>query len=154
MAKKKSKNPLVIIINGPNLNMLGQREPTVYGTESLAIINRMLVEESKRLKLSVETFQSNSEGAIVDKIQQALGRAAGMIINPGAYTHTSIAIRDALLLLDLPIVEIHLSNTYRREDFRKLSMIADIVTGRIIGFGAFGYTMALQAIAQNLRLKP
>jgi 3-dehydroquinate dehydratase-2 len=154
MAKKKSKNPLVIIINGPNLNMLGQREPTVYGTESLAIINRMLVEESKRLKLSVETFQSNSEGAIVDKIQQALGRAAGMIINPGAYTHTSIAIRDALLLLDLPIVEIHLSNTYRREDFRKLSMIADIVTGRIIGFGAFGYTMALQALAQNLRLKP
>jgi 3-dehydroquinate dehydratase-2 len=154
MAKKKSKNPVVMIINGPNLNMLGQREPTVYGTESLAIINRMLVEESKRLKLSVETFQSNSEGAIVDKIQQALGRAAGMIINPGAYTHTSIAIRDALLLLDLPIVEIHLSNTYRREDFRKLSMIADIVTGRIIGFGAFGYTMALQALAQNLRLKP
>ena len=154
MAKKKSKNPLVMIINGPNLNMLGQREPTVYGSDTLADINRRLVEESKRLKLSVETFQSNSEGAIVDKIQKSFGRAAGMIINPGAYTHTSIAIRDALLLLDIPIVEIHLSNTYKREDFRKLSMIADIVTGRIVGFGAFGYIMALQALAQNPRLKP
>jgi 3-dehydroquinate dehydratase-2 len=150
MAAKDPKRPLVLIINGPNLNMLGQREPAVYGRETLADIDSMLEQEAKRLDLSLETFQSNSEGAIVDRIQQAVGHTAGLIINPGAYTHTSIAIRDALLLLDIPIVEVHLSNTYKREEFRKTSMLADIVTGRIVGFGAFGYIMALQAIAQRL----
>jgi len=151
MVKTDTKRPLVLIINGPNLNMLGQREPAVYGNDTLVDINVMLEREAERLKLSIETFQSNSEGAMVDKIQQALGRAAGLIINPGAYTHTSIAIRDALLLLDIPMVEIHLSNTYKREDFRKTSMIADIVTGRIVGFGAFGYIMALQAVEQRVQ---
>ena len=150
MAKKKKIDPLVVIINGPNLNMLGQREPAVYGSETLSDINSKLEQEANRLNLSIETFQSNSEGAIVDKIQQAWQNAAGLVINPGAYTHTSIAIRDALLLLDIPVVEIHLSNTYKREKFRKKSMIADIVTGRIVGFGAFGYIMALQAVAQCL----
>jgi 3-dehydroquinate dehydratase-2 len=150
MAKKETRRPLVLIINGPNLNMLGQREPSVYGKDTLADIDAMLEQEAKRLNLSLETFQSNSEGAIVDKIQQALGRATGLIINPGAYTHTSIAIRDALLLLDIPMVEIHLSNTYKREDFRKTSLIADIVTGRIVGFGAFGYILALKAVVQQL----
>lgn len=151
MVKKETRRPLVQIINGPNLNMLGHREPSVYGKDTMADIDAMLEREAKRLNLSLETFQSNSEGAIVDRIQQALGRAAGLIINPGAYTHTSIAIRDALLLLDIPMVEIHLSNTYKREDFRKTSMLADIVTGRIVGFGAFGYIMALQAVAQQLQ---
>jgi 3-dehydroquinate dehydratase-2 len=150
MAKTKPKRPLILIINGPNLNMLGQRETAVYGSDTLQDINTRLDQEANRLNLSIETFQSNSEGAIVDKIQQACQKAKGLIINPGAYTHTSIAIRDALLLLDIPIVEIHLSNTYRREDFRKISMMADIVTGRIVGFGSFGYIMALQAVAQNL----
>ena len=151
MVKTDPNPPLVLVINGPNLNMLGQREPAVYGSSTLADINIMLEQEAKRLNLSLETFQSNSEGAIVDKIQQACGQVAAIIINPGAYTHTSIAIRDALLLLDIPIVEIHLSNTYKREDFRKTSLIADIVTGRIVGFGAFGYIMALQAIGQRVQ---
>jgi 3-dehydroquinate dehydratase-2 len=151
MVKTDTNRPLVLIINGPNLNMLGQREPTVYGSDTLADINIMLEKEAERLDLSIKTFQSNSEGAIIDKIQQACGQAAAIIINPGAYTHTSIAIRDALLLLDIPIVEIHLSNTYKREDFRKTSMIADIVTGRIVGFGAFGYIMALQAVEQRVQ---
>ena len=150
MGKKDSKHPLVLVINGPNLNMLGRREPEVYGSDTLADINGMVEQEAERLGLSLESFQSNSEGAIVDKIQQAMDQAAGLIINPGAYTHTSIAIRDALLLLDIPIVEIHISNTYKREEFRKTSMLADIVTGRIVGFGAFGYIMALQAIAQQV----
>ncbi len=151
MVRTDPNPPLVLVINGPNLNMLGQREPDVYGKDTLADIDRKLVQEAERLNLSLETFQSNSEGTIVDKIQQAPGHAAGLIINPGAYTHTSIAIRDALLLLDIPIVEIHLSNTYKREEFRKVSMLADIVTGRIVGFGAFGYIMALQAVAQRLK---
>ena len=147
MTKNKNIDPLVMIINGPNLNMLGQRETAVYGSETLSDINSKLEQEAARLNLSIETFQSNSEGAIVDKIQQARQNAAALVINPGAYTHTSIAIRDALLLLDIPVVEIHISNTYKREEFRKKSMIADIVTGRIVGFGAFGYIMALQAVA-------
>ena len=152
MTKNKNIDPLVMIINGPNLNMLGQRERAVYGSETLSDINSKLEQEAARLNLSIETFQSNSEGAIVDKIQQARQNAAALVINPGAYTHTSIAIRDALLLLDIPVVEIHISNTYKREEFRKKSMIADIVTGRIVGFGAFGYIMALQAVAQSLHL--
>ena len=151
MVKTDTQRPLVLVLNGPNLNMLGKREPAVYGSDTLVDINVMLEREADGLNLSIETFQSNSEGAIVDKIQQALGRAAGLIINPGAYTHTSIAIRDALLLLDIPMVEIHLSNTYKREDFRKTSMIADIVTGRIVGFGAFGYILALKAIGQRVQ---
>ena len=151
MVKTDTQRPLVLVLNGPNLNMLGQREPAVYGSDTLVDINVMLEREAEDLNLSIETFQSNSEGAIVDKIQQALGRAAGLIINPGAYTHTSIAIRDALLLLDIPMVEIHLSNTYKRDDFRKTSMIADIVTGRIVGFGAFGYILALKAIGQRVQ---
>jgi len=151
MVKTDTQRPHVLVLNGPNLNMLGQREPAVYGSDTLVDINVMLEREAEGLNLSIETFQSNSEGAIVDKIQQALGRAAGLIINPGAYTHTSIAIRDALLLLDIPMVEIHLSNTYKREDFRKTSMIADIVTGRIVGFGAFGYILALKAIGQRVQ---
>jgi 3-dehydroquinate dehydratase-2 len=151
MVKTDTQHPLVLVLNGPNLNILGQREPAVYGSDTLVDINVMLEREAEGLNLSIETFQSNSEGAIVDKIQQALGRAAGLIINPGAYTHTSIAIRDALLLLEIPMVEIHLSNTYKREDFRKTSMIADIVTGRIVGFGAFGYILALKAIGQRVQ---
>jgi len=151
MVKTDTQHPLVLVLNGPNLNILGQREPAVYGSDTLVDINVMLEREAEGLNLSIETFQSNSEGAIVDKIQQALGRAAGLIINPGAYTHTSIAIRDALLLLEIPMVEIHLSNTYKREDFRKTSMIADIVTGRIVGFGAFGYILALKAIGQGVQ---
>jgi 3-dehydroquinate dehydratase-2 len=151
MAAKAGGQAQILVIHGPNLNMLGQREPAVYGCQTLKEIDKMLADEAARLNLALKSFQSNQEGLLVDKIQQAVGQASGLIINPGAYTHTSIAIRDALLLLDIPIVEVHLSNTYKREAFRRESMIADIVTGRIVGLGAFGYVLALQAIVQRIQ---
>jgi len=154
MAAKAGGQAQILVIHGPNLNMLGQREPEVYGRQTLKEIDTLLADEAARLNLSLKSFQSNQEGLLVDKIQQAVGQASGLIINPGAYTHTSIAIRDALLLLDIPIVEVHLSNTYKREAFRRESMIADIVTGRIVGLGAFGYILALQAIARRIQPQP
>lgn len=140
----------VLVIHGPNLNMLGKREPEVYGKDTLETIDNTLRVLGHQLKLSVETFQSNHEGAIVDRIQAALGKNHALIINPGAYTHTSVAIRDALLLLDIPIVEIHLSNIYKRESFRHHSFIAGVATGQISGFGAHGYSLALNAVSQLL----
>jgi 3-dehydroquinate dehydratase-2 len=144
----------VLVIHGPNLNMLGKREPEIYGTDTLADIDRGLKALGDRLNLTVETFQSNHEGAIVDRIQEAFGRIQGLMINPGAYTHTSVAIRDALLLLEVPIVEIHLSNIYKREAFRHKSMVAGIATGQISGFGAHGYTLALTALSKLLCPSP
>jgi 3-dehydroquinate dehydratase-2 len=140
----------ILIIHGPNLNMLGKREPDIYGHQSLAEIDARLKKKGERLEIDVETFQSNHEGALVDKIQQAAGTVHGVVINPAAYTHTSVAIRDALAMLDIPIVEIHLSNIYRREPFRHQSMIADIVAARIAGFGSYGYTLALEGLAGML----
>ncbi|MGB5615559.1 MAG: type II 3-dehydroquinate dehydratase [Desulfobacterales bacterium] len=151
MTAKSGGQAKILVIHGPNLNMLGQRETDVYGRQTLKEIDTMLADEAARLNLSLESFQSNQEGLLVDKIQQMVEQTSGLIINPGAYTHTSIAIRDALLMLDIPIVEVHLSNTYKREAFRRESMIADIVTGRIVGLGAFGYILALQAIAQRIQ---
>ena len=150
MAKQETR-PNVLVIHGPNLNMLGSRETQFYGDKTLDSINADLAKIGQKLDLAVETFQSNHEGVIVEKIQQAVGTCQALIINPAAYTHTSIAIRDALLLLDVPIVEIHLSNIYKREAFRHKSMLADIATGQISGFGAQGYTMALQAICSMIR---
>jgi len=143
---KSSKK--ILVLNGPNLNMLGKREPEMYGATILDDIDRDIKEAGKLLGFVVETFQSNHEGAMVEKIQEALGGCSAIIINPAAYTHTSVAIRDALLLHDIPIIEVHLSNIYKREAFRHKSMIADIVTGQIAGFGAYGYTMALKAVHQ------
>ncbi len=140
-------SPKILIIHGPNLNMLGKREPEVYGTTTLKAINASLDELGKKLGLLLETFQSNHEGAIVEKIQEAVGKQNGLIINPAALTHTSIAIRDALLLLDIPVIEVHLSNIYKREPFRHKSMISDVATAQITGFGIQGYTMALEALA-------
>jgi 3-dehydroquinate dehydratase-2 len=145
--------PKVLIIHGPNLNMLGKREPDVYGTTTLKTINSSLEELGKKLGLLIETFQSNHEGAIVEKIQEAVGKQNGLIINPAALTHTSIAIRDALLLLDIPVIEIHLSNIYKREPFRHKSMISDVATAQIAGFGTPGYTMALEALAKMFHTK-
>jgi len=147
--KKEKKHLSVLVIHGPNLNMLGKREPDLYGSSTLADIDGHLVELGKNLGISVETFQSNHEGDIVDKIQAATAYN-GLIINPAAYTHTSIAIRDALLLLQVPIIEIHLSNIDKREAFRRTSLIADIVTARISGFGPHGYAMALEAMVRML----
>jgi 3-dehydroquinate dehydratase-2 len=146
----KSHHKRILIIHGPNLNMLGKREPDIYGHQSLAEIDARLKERGEKLRIDVETFQSNHEGALVDKIQQAVGTVHGVVINPAAYTHTSVAIRDALAMLDIPIVEIHLSNIYRREPFRHTSMIADIVAARIAGFGSNGYTLALEGLAGML----
>ncbi len=139
------------VINGPNLNMLGKREPQIYGSLTLDQINADLAQQAIPLGLELGFFQSNHEGAIVDKIHEIFNEnIAGVIINPGAFTHTSIALRDALLLLSCPIVEIHLSNIYKREAFRHKSMLADIVTGQITGFGHYGYQMALNAFANTV----
>jgi 3-dehydroquinate dehydratase-2 len=146
MASKK-----ILVIHGPNLNMLGKREPEVYGTTGLNDINKNLLALGKKLGLTVDTFQSNHEGAIIDKIHEAFQKYDGLIINPGAYTHSSIAIRDALTMIKSPVIEVHLSNIYKREPFRHKSMIADIATATMCGFGHNGYYMALEAIARMVK---
>ena len=148
----REKTPFnVLVIHGPNLNMLGKREPEIYGSQTLEHIDNTLRVLGRQLKLTVETFQSNHEGAIVDRIQAAFGKSHGLIINPGAYTHTSVAIRDALLLLDIPIVEIHLSNIYKREPFRHHSFIAGVATGQISGFGSHSYLLGLEAALKLIK---
>ncbi len=149
MAEKVGQHK-ILVIHGPNLNMLGTREPEIYGHRTLEEINAALKAQADRLGLHMETFQSNHEGEIVDQIQQARDSFDGIIINPAAYTHTSIAIRDALSLLNIPLIEIHLSNTTKREAFRHTSLISDIVTARISGFGPQGYLLALEGLAQLL----
>ncbi len=142
--------PTVLVINGPNLNLLGTREPEIYGHTTLEEIGRQLIALGAELGIRVESFQSNSEGALVDRIQQARGNIDLMIINPAAYTHTSIAIRDALSAIEVPVIEVHLSNVYKREPFRHHSTIADIAEARLMGFGAEGYTLALRAAAKMI----
>ena len=148
---QSKENSNVLVIHGPNLNMLGKREPELYGKATLDEINASLEKLGQRLGLAVEAFQSNHEGAIVDRIQDAALTQKGLIINPAAYTHTSIAIRDALLLLDIPVIEIHISNIYKREPFRHKSVISDVVTAQIAGFGVRGYSMALEALAKMIQ---
>ncbi len=140
----------ILVLHGPNLNMLGKREPHIYGHESLAEINTGLQARGDQLGFEVETFQSNHEGVIVDKIQQTMGSCHGIVINPAAYTHTSVAIRDALAMLDIPVIEVHLSNIHKREPFRHQSMIADIAAARIAGFGSHGYMLGLEGLAKML----
>ena len=142
--------PMIAVVHGPNLNMLGTREPDVYGSMPLAEIDRQLSELGKSLGFVVESFQSNSEGALVDYIQSQAGKCSGLIINPAALTHTSVAIRDALLLLDVPKIEIHLSNIYKREEFRHKSLTAAAVTAQISGLGPEGYLLALNAMARMI----
>src|ERR1700737_3489446 len=141
--------PTVLVVHGPNLNLLGEREPALYGSTTLSQIDGQLKLLGRELGIEVETFQSNSEGAIVDRIQAARGRIDVLIINPAAYTHTSVAIRDVILAIGVACIEVHLSNVYKREPFRHHSTIADVVVGRIMGFGADGYMIALRA-ARNL----
>ena len=138
----------IMVIHGPNLNMLGQREPDVYGIATLADVNKMLARRAAELGLAMEALQSNHEGELVDKIQAAAGACSGMIINPAAYTHTSVAIKDALQLLEVPVIEVHISNVYKREPFRHVSMVSDVVTGKIVGLGIHGYKLALDALAE------
>jgi len=144
----------ILVIHGPNLNLLGEREPEIYGRTTLVEIDNRLRELGGELGVSVETFQSNSEGAIVDRIQDARGKVGALLINPAGYTHTSVAIRDAVQALAVPVIEVHLSNVYRREPFRHHSMIADVAHGRIMGFGADSYMLALRAAARLVQSSP
>lgn len=141
----------ILVIHGPNLNMLGKREPGHYGTETMEEINRQMTQKGEQLGMKLDFYQSNCEGPIIDRIQSACDQTNGLIINPAAYTHTSLAIRDAILLLSVPVVEVHLSNIYQRESFRRHSMIADVVSGQISGFGSKGYLLAMDAIFHLLR---
>jgi 3-dehydroquinate dehydratase-2 len=141
----------VLVLHGPNLNLLGKREPEIYGAVTLAEIDRLLEEEGRSLQAKVSSMQSNHEGMLVDAIHDAIERHHGILINAGAYTHTSIALRDALSAVKLPIVEVHLSNIYRREAFRYHSYIAPIAIGQISGFGPQSYLLGLQALVQYLR---
>ena len=145
--------PAVLIVHGPNLNLLGTREPEIYGHTTLADIDRQAVALGRELGIFVETFQSNSEGAIVDRIQSARGQIDLLIINPAAYTHTSVAIRDVISAVEVPTIEVHLSNVYKREPFRHHSTIADIAEARLMGFGAEGYLLALRAAATMIAAK-
>ncbi len=140
----------IVVIQGPNLNMLGHREQSVYGAMKLEEIHSQMEAVAKQNDFEIEFFQSNLEGEMVDKIQECLGDADGIIINPAAYTHTSIAIRDAISAVSLPAIEVHISNIYRREEFRQKSMIAPVCTGQISGFGPFGYHLAMISMMQML----
>ncbi len=140
----------IVVIQGPNLNMLGHREQNIYGGMKLEEIHAQLEAVAKQNGFEIEFFQSNLEGEIVDKVQECLGDADGIIINPAAYTHTSIAIRDAISAVTLPAIEVHISNIYRREEFRQKSMIAPVCTGQISGFGPFGYHLAMISMMQML----
>ena len=144
----------VLILNGPNLNMLGLRQPEIYGRETLPDIESACRAHAGRLGLGIDFRQSNIEGELVGWIQEARGRVAGLVINAGAYTHTSVAILDALLLLEVPVVEVHLSNIHRREAFRHHSYVASAAVGMICGFGSRGYLLALDALAGLLRSSP
>ena len=139
------------MLHGPNLNLLGKREPEVYGTVTLDKINRSMEQEARSLRIEVAILQSNHEGVLVDAIQDALGRHQGILINPGAYTHTSVAIRDAIAAVNLPTVEVHLSNIHKREEFRHHSYIAPVAIGQICGFGAESYRFGLHALVHYLR---
>mgnify|MGYP002536899488 FL=1 len=137
----------IFVINGPNLNMLGTRQPEIYGSDTLADIEKGCREKAAALGLDVEFFQSNHEGEIVSAIQRARGRFDAVVINPAAYSHTSVAIMDALLACDMPVVEVHLSNIHRREEFRHFSYVSKAADGVICGFGKQGYLLALEAAA-------
>ena len=139
--------PQVAVLNGPNLNLLGLRQPDVYGAATLDDVEALCAETAERCRLAIDFRQTNSEGELVTWVQECRGRASAIVINPGGYTHTSVALMDALLAVDLPVVEVHVSNIHRREEFRRHSYVSLAATGVICGFGARGYAMALTAIA-------
>ena len=143
----------LLLLNGPNLNLLGQREPGLYGTATLPQIESAMAEQARAMNAELDCFQSNFEGALVERVHQAMGQVDGILINAGAYTHTSIALRDALLGVSIPYVELHLSNTHARESFRHHSYLADRAIGVICGFGADSYRLALEALVHHLNAR-
>ncbi len=144
----------LLALHGPNLNLLGTREPGVYGSQTLDQVNAELESRAQALGASISCFQSNHEGALVDRIHEGRGSVDGILINAGAYTHSSIALRDALLGVAIPFVELHLSNTHAREPFRHHSTLADKALGVICGFGPLSYTLALEGLVAHLRAQP
>lgn len=141
----------IAVVHGPNLRLLGRREPEVYGTSTLDDVNRILSEEAAGQECGVEFFQSNHEGELLDFIEEASARVDGFLINPGAFTHTSIALRDAFLGVARPFVEVHLSNTAAREPFRKQSYLSDVAVGVVYGFGVQSYVLGLRGLISRLR---
>lgn len=145
-------NMKILVINGPNINFLGKREPEIYGSDTLEDLNSRLSDYVKSFRddVTVEFFQSNSEGHIVDRIQNAYGSYDGILINPAAYTHTSIAIRDAILATSIPVVEVHISNIFKREEFRQRSFVSDVSMGVVSGFGLNSYFLGIKGLIDNL----
>lgn len=141
----------ILIIHGPNLNMLGKREPEIYGAMTLEELNSLLTKDARAMHSQVEFFQSNSEGEIVSAIQDAMDKFDGIVINPGAYTHTSVAIRDALLSSGLPVAEVHISNVFKREEFRHKSFVSGVSVGVVSGFGADSYHLGLRGLVNYLQ---
>lgn len=140
----------ILILNGPNLNLLGEREPNIYGVETLESINKMLGEKAGSMGFEAEFFQSNSEGGLIDKLHASRLDCAGVVLNAGAYTHYSYALRDAISAVRIPVVEVHLSNVNSRDEFRKTSVIAPVCRGTIAGFGSYSYVLALYALENIL----
>lgn len=151
MEKELDEMKKILIVNGPNLNLLGVREPGIYGAETLGDVERNLEGLAKELGVEVAFFQSNHEGALIDRIHQAYGECEGLVINPGAFTHYSYAIRDAIASVKIPTVEIHISNVHTREEFRHHSVIAPVAVGQIMGLGIYGYELALRAMVHHLQ---
>lgn len=141
----------ILVLHGPNLNLLGAREPAIYGTTTMAEIDENLLAAAKQAGAEVVAFQSNHEGALVDRIQEAPARFEGILINPGAFTHTSVALRDALAATGLPVVEVHLSNVHAREEFRRHSFVSPIAAGVVCGFGWRSYVLGLEGLLGRLR---
>lgn len=141
----------LLVLNGPNLNLLGTRQPEIYGSTTLADVEAMCRSAGDRLGLAIDCRQSNHEGVLVDWVHEARASHAGIIINAGAYTHTSIALMDAIASVELPVAEVHLSNIHRREEFRHLSYVSKVALGMICGFGAHGYVLAIEALAAHLK---
>ena len=141
----------ILIIHGPNLNLLGKREPEIYGKTTLSEINSQIEKEAEMLRVQVECFQSNSEGEIISKIQDAVGKFDGIVINPAGYTHTSVAIRDAISSTGVPLVEVHISNIYKREEFRHRSFVSGVAIGVVSGFGVDSYLIGLRGLVNYLK---
>ena len=145
------KNLKILVINGPNINLTGSREPVIYGTRTLDGINRSVMESAESLGIGVDFYQTNHEGEIIDRIQESAGIYDGIILNAGAYSHYSYAIRDAIAAVPVPIVEVHMSNIYGREEFRRTSVLSPVCAATVTGFGSFGYHLALAGLAERLK---